>query len=137
MLTTHGAGGLRARPLEARPGRAEGLIWFITDARSGKEHEIEAAHDVGLMFIDQHAKAYLSITARAEIRRDQAKAADIWKSSDGVWWKGPDDPHVCVIRVEPITAELWDGPASNAIAVFEFARRASRVGSRTSARTVR
>jgi hypothetical protein len=24
--------------------------------------------------------------------------------------------------VEPLTAELWDGPASTAIAAFEFAR---------------
>jgi general stress protein 26 len=42
MLTTHAASGLRARPLEARPDRAAGLIWFVTDRRSGKEHEIEA-----------------------------------------------------------------------------------------------
>ena len=42
MLTTHFAGGLRARPLEARPERDAGLIWFVTYVRSGKEHEIEA-----------------------------------------------------------------------------------------------
>ena len=52
MLTTRFAGGLRARPLEARPDREAGVIWFVTDARSGKEHEIEAAQDVGLFFID-------------------------------------------------------------------------------------
>src|SRR4051812_44864516 len=31
MFTTRFAGGLRARPLEARPDRAAGLIWFVTD----------------------------------------------------------------------------------------------------------
>jgi general stress protein 26 len=122
MLTTRFAGGLRARPLEARPDRNSGLIWFVTDARSGKEHEIEAEHDVGLVFIDHAAKAYLSITARAEVRFDHAKAAEIWKSTDNVWWKGPDDPTVCVLRVQPVTAELWDGPASKAVAMVEFAR---------------
>jgi hypothetical protein len=25
-----------------------------------------------------------------------------------------------VLRVSPVTAELWDGPASKAVAVFEF-----------------
>jgi general stress protein 26 len=122
MLTTRAAGGLRARPLEARPQRSTGLIWFVTDGRSGKEHEIETAHDVGLVFIDPKAKAYLSITARAEIRRDHAKAAEIWRTTDDAWWSGPDDPNVCVIRVEPITAELWDGPASQVVAAFEFAK---------------
>ena len=92
MLTTSFPGGLRARPVEARPERDAGLIWFVTDLRSGKEHEIEAEHDVGLVFIDAKAKAYLSITARAEVRRDHAKAAEIWKRSDNMWWKGPDDP---------------------------------------------
>ena len=122
MLTTSFPGGLRARPVEARPERDAGLIWFVTDLRSGKEHEIEAEHDVGLVFIDAKAKAYLSITARAEVRRDHAKAAEIWKRSDNMWWKGPDDPNVCVLRVRPLTAELWDGPASAAVAAFEFVK---------------
>jgi general stress protein 26 len=120
MLTTHSGEGFRARPVEARPDRKAGLIWFVTDLRSGKEHEIEAEHDVGLVFIDAKENAYLSITARAAIRRDHAKAAAIWKSTDNMWWKGPDDPNVCVLRVEPLTAELWDGPASKAVAAFEF-----------------
>jgi general stress protein 26 len=122
MLTTRFADGLRARPLEARPDRDHGLIWFVTDVRSGKEHEIEAGHDVGLVFIDQREKAYLSITARAEVLNDHAKAAEIWKSTDSVWWSGPDDPNVCVLRVTPITAELWDGPASKAVAIYELAK---------------
>ena len=122
MLTTRFAGGLRARPVEARPDRDAGLIWFVTDVRSGKEHEIEAEHDVCLVFIDHAAKAYLSITARAEVQNDHAKAAEIWKTTDSAWWKGPDDPDVCVLRVKPITAELWDGPASKAVAIYEFAK---------------
>jgi hypothetical protein len=52
MLTTQFAGGLRARPLEARPERDAGLMWFVTDVRSGKEQEIEVEHDVCLVFID-------------------------------------------------------------------------------------
>jgi general stress protein 26 len=122
MLTTRFPGGLRARPLEARPDRDAGVIWFVTDLRSGKEHEVETEHDVGLVFIDHKDKAYLSITARAEVRHDRAKAAEIWKRTDDAWWHGPDDPNVCLLRVRPITAELWDGPASAAVAAFEFAK---------------
>jgi general stress protein 26 len=122
MLTTRFDGGLRARPLEARPDRNAGLLWFVTDLRSGKEHEIEIEHDVGLVFIDPKEKAYLSITARAEVRRDPGKAAAIWKSTDNMWWSGPNDPNVCVLRVEPLVAELWDGPASKAVGAYEFAK---------------
>jgi general stress protein 26 len=122
MLTTRFAGGLRARPLEARPEREAGLIWFVTDLHSGKEHEIEAEHDVCLVFVDPHEKAYLSLTARAEVCIDRAKAKEIWKRTDSAWWNGPDDPNVCLLRVQPVTAELWDGPASAAMAAFEFAK---------------
>jgi general stress protein 26 len=122
MLTTRFEGGLRARPLEARPERDAGLIWFVTDIRSGKEHEIEAEHDVCLAFVDARDTAYLSVTARAEARRDHAKAKEIWKATDDMWWNGPDDPNVCVLRVRPVTAELWDGPASAAVAAFEFVK---------------
>ena len=87
-----------------------------------KEHEIEAEHDVCLVFIDAGAKAYLSITARAEVRHDHAKATENWKSTDNMWWSGPDDPNVCVLSVRPVTAELWDGSSSAAMAAFEFAK---------------
>ena len=109
MLTTRFAGGLRARPLESRPDRDAGIVWFVTDLHSGKEYEIESDNDVGLAFIAANANAHLSITARAEVRRDHAKAAEIWKPTDNIWWEGPDDPNVCVLRVTPLTAELWDG----------------------------
>ena len=122
MLTTHSPHGLRARPLQPRPDRAAGVIWFVTDLRSDKEHEIENTSDVGVVFTDARAKAYLSITARAEVLRDHKQAAAIWKSSDNVWWSGPDDPNVCVLKVTPLTAELWDGPASKAVAIFEFVK---------------
>jgi general stress protein 26 len=122
MLTTLSDGGLRARPVEPRLDRAAGLIWIVTDRRSGKEHEIAAEHDVGLTFVDAKEKAYLSITARAEVLPDHAKAAEIWRFADNLWWKGPDDPNVCVLRITPLTAELWDGPASTAVAAFEFVK---------------
>src|SRR5580704_17472127 len=119
MLTTRFAGGLRARPVEARPDRDAGIVWFLTDMRSGKDDEVAAAPEIGLVFIDAGDKAYLSITGRAEIRRDPAKAAEIWKSTDQMWWPGgPDDPTLRVMRIEPQTAELWDGPSTAMIAAF-------------------
>jgi general stress protein 26 len=123
MLTTQFAGGLRARPLEARPDRDAGLICFVTDIHSAKEHEIEARPEVGLVFIDSSAKAYLSITGRACMMRDADRIKAAWRKTDEVWWPGgPNSPDVCLLRIEPITAELWDGPASAVVSAFEFAK---------------
>ena len=124
MLTTQFDGGLRARPLEARADRDAGLIWFVTDVRGAKDDEIDAAHDIGLVFIDADERAYLSITGRAFVMRDSAKTREIWRQSDDTWFPaGPDDPNVRVLRVEPITAELWDGPSRVAVVDFKCARQ--------------
>jgi general stress protein 26 len=122
MLTTRFPGGLRARPVEARPEREAGLIWFVTDVRGLKDDEIEQSPDVCLVFVDPKDKAYLSVTARAQVLDDHAKAREIWKKTDDIWWRGPDDPNVRVLRVVPSRAELWDGPASKAVALYEFAK---------------
>src|SRR5262249_27391601 len=121
MLTTRFAGGLRARPIEARPDREAGLIFFVTDIHSAKEDEVEAAPDVGLTFIDASDKAYLSITGRARVLCDVETTKRYWRKTDEVWWHGgPGDPNVCLLQVEPATAELWDGPASAVVTAFEF-----------------
>ena len=137
MLTTSFPGGLRARPVEARPERDAGLIWFVTDRRSGKEHEIEAEHDVGLVFIDAKDKAYLSITARAEVRHDHAKAAEIWKSTDDVWWNGPDDPNVACCAYVPSLPNCGTARQAPPSPRSNSSRRGSRARSRISARTAR
>jgi hypothetical protein len=43
--------------------------------------------------------------------------------TDQVWWPGgADDPTLRVLRIEPKTAELWDGPSNSIVAAFEFAK---------------
>jgi general stress protein 26 len=95
----------------------------VTDIRSAKEDEIEASPDVGLVFIDASDKAYLSITGRASVVRDADRIQAAWRKTDEAWWPGgPNDPDVCLLQIEPFTAELWDGPASTLVTAFEFAK---------------
>jgi general stress protein 26 len=123
MLTTQFSGGLRARPLDARPDRQAGAIFFVTDVRGHKDDEIAARPDVCFVVTVPKDNVYLSITGRAAVTRDTRKAAEIWKKTDDVWWKGgPDDPNARVLTIEPVKAELWDGPSSSLVAAFEFAK---------------
>src|SRR5437868_2988804 len=90
MLTTRFPGGLRARPMEARPDRDAGIIRFLTDVRGYKDDEVDIDHEIGLVFIDADARAYLSITGHAFVTRDIQQAQAIWKKTDDVWW--PEGP---------------------------------------------
>ena len=123
MLTTQFAGGLRARPVDARLDRDAGTIFFVTDVRGHKDDEITAKPDGCFVVVVPKDNVYLSITGRATVTRDPAKAREIWKKTDDVWWKGgPDDPNARVLRIEPVTAELWDGPSNSLVAAYEFAK---------------
>ena len=124
MLTTRFDVGMRARPLEARPDRASNRLLFMTDAHSPKREEMVRWPEVCLTFIDTAAKAYLSVSGTARIVDNDAQLRAItWRKNDVVWWPGgPNDPNACVLVVEPAIAELWDGPSSNAVAAYEFAK---------------
>jgi Pyridoxamine 5'-phosphate oxidase like len=50
---------------------------------------------------------------------------------------GADDPNVCVLRVQPVTAKLWDGPESVVVAAFELAKPRLTGEKRTWARSAR
>jgi general stress protein 26 len=128
MLTTRFKRGLRARPLDARPDRKAGVIFFVIDARGLKDDEIKASPDVCFTVVDADEKAYLSITGKGTTFYDEALLRKIWKSSDDVWWPNrSQDKNVRVLRLEPRIADLWDGPASSAVATFEMSE-ARRTG---------
>jgi general stress protein 26 len=123
MLTTRTSSGeLQSRPVEARPSREEGYIYIVTDIRSAKESEIERDSHMGLTFIDQQTNAYLAIAARGAVTTNPAQIKRWWRTTDSVWWKGADDPNVCVVQAELTSGSLWDGPASKAIEIFEFVK---------------
>jgi general stress protein 26 len=57
------------------------------------------------------------------VSTDLCRAKKLWNEEQQTWWPGgPDDPNVLIMRVELDKAEMWDGPASSAIAAFEFAK---------------
>ena len=122
MMTTHFDEGLRARPMEPMPDRDEDVIWFLTDIRGLKDDEIEASPEVCLTFVVAEERTFLSITGSASARRDPAQAQALWSKKQEAWWNGPDDPNLLVLRVDPQRGEIWDGPASSAVAAFEFAK---------------
>src|SRR5262249_52373052 len=93
MGCTHARGRLRSRPMHAIPDAEEGCVYFLTDTRGAKEDEIAAAPDVCLAFADIGDNTYLSVTGRAEMIRDPARAEELWSREAQAWWpRGPSDP---------------------------------------------
>lgn len=116
MLVTHaGEGRLRARPMAIAQVEEDSRLWFLTGAETAKTHEI--ASDTRVHIVCQNDRsAYLSLGGRANLVRDRAKIAKLWKEPFRAWFpEGKDDPEIVLIEVRPEEGEFWDNEGFNKI----------------------
>ena len=109
MLVTRGRDGIEhARPMGIAKMEPNCDLWFFTARASEKVREIEQDDEVLLIFQKDHG-VYISLTGRAHLVADRAKAAELWKPADTIWFpNGPKDTDVLLIRVSATEAEYWD-----------------------------
>jgi len=115
-LTIHGF--LHSRPMYTHHATANGEIWFFTDTESTKVADIAADPRVMLTY-DNHARGrYITVWGTASVLHDPDKARELWNMhARASWPAGPDDPSLALIRVNPESAEFWDGPSQAAYAL--------------------
>jgi len=110
MLTTLAAGQtLRSRPLTTLDTSMDGAIWFLVQANSELVREVEAAPRVNLAYAAGEGK-FISVSGPAQVSRDRSRAAQLWSPVFAVWFSGPDDPNLAVLRVAAEEVEYWDSP---------------------------
>lgn len=115
MLITYSADGTpHARPMYTQsPLEGDDALWFMTDAESAKTAEIQAGHNTLLSYAEPKANVYAIVHGRAEVRHDPATAKRLWNIHAQGWYPGgPEDPGLRLIRVEPTSAEWWQGPSN-------------------------
>ncbi|MBB4067214.1 pyridoxamine 5'-phosphate oxidase family protein [Gellertiella hungarica] len=112
MLSTRTGEDIRARPMSAHVEPMENAIYFLTDARSAKDDEIESRPNVGLAFSDPSGQKYVSLSGTAEVSNDRELIRELWSTPAKAWWDSPDDPEIRVLRVTPKFAEYWDSPGT-------------------------
>lgn len=125
MLSNWDGERLHSRPMGAVVRRDEGAIWFFTDHRAHKEHEVKQHPKVCLAFADTHNQKYVSVSGTAEIISDPQAIKAHWSFPAKLWWKRPDNPDLRLIKVTPEEAEYWDAPGnviSSVRAVFALVK---------------
>ena len=106
MLVTHTPqGGLHARPMSIVKVEPEAMLWFATRAQAPKVAELDADHHV--LVVMQSESRNLTISGRARVVRDPHLARELWSEGLRLWFRGPDDPELALILVEPEEAEYW------------------------------
>ncbi len=111
---------IRARPMAIQePGRAQGGdLWFFTSDESGKVQEISHEQNVGVACFRPSDRAWLSISGTAVTERDPDEIRRLWNASATTYFpKGPDDPHLAIVKVKISRAEYW-APAGGRLRVL-------------------
>jgi general stress protein 26 len=114
MLTTvRRDGRLVSRPLRtietAKPFNGE--LWFFVRASSHKADEVEAQPHVNLAYASPDRNTYVSVSGRAKIVESRAKIAELWSPAMTLYFDGPNDRDMVLMRIEVEGAEFWDGPS--------------------------
>lgn len=112
MLSTRTGDHIRARPMSAHVEPMENAIYFLTDARSAKDSEVETRPEVGLAFSDPDGQKYVSVSGTAVVSNDRNRIRELWSTPAKAWWDSADDPDIRVLKVTPDFAEYWDSPGT-------------------------
>lgn len=126
MLTMCDAQGqLASQPMTVIEMDGEGCLWMLV-SNSGQTARMAAPGSgmdtVNLAFSDESRSTFTSITARATLSHDRQRKEDLWSVMARPWFpKGVDDPDLAVLRLEPVKAEIWDGPDSTVLRMIAMA----------------
>lgn len=127
MTTVDPDGALRSRPMMTQDTEFDGDLWFFTGRSSGKIESIRGDQEVNLAYASPEDQRYVSISGRAEVVDDRAKAQELWNPAYRAWFpEGLEDPDLALIRVRVESAEYWDSPSSTMVHLAGFAKALAR-----------
>jgi general stress protein 26 len=126
MLTTVDHDGtLRARPMGNHQEDDARELLFLTRIDAPKVAEVDEEQQVCVAFSDPGSGNYVSVSGRARVVRDRARAETIWSPFAKVWFpKGIDDPELAILVVTIDKAEYWDSPSGTFVVLYGLATQA-------------
>jgi general stress protein 26 len=111
LTTVDCESAFHTRPVQTLAVEDQGTIWFFTDLRSGKAHELRADMRIALGYADTAANRYVAVTGTGTVQRDPQKAAELWQFEQRAYYPdGPNDERLGVLTVEIERAEYWIAP---------------------------
>ena len=109
------------RPMSVQEVDDDGNLWFLSDKESNKNMEVKDDDHVQLLFSSSSHAGFLNVFGKASILYDKEKIEQLWKPLIKTWFQGgKDDPHISVIKVQPIEGYYWDTKHGKMVAFFKM-----------------
>ena len=126
LTTVSPEGQLHSRPLVAQDVEFDGDLWFFCDEDSNKVREIRSNPEVNVAFSNSQQSEWTSISGRAEVVHDRARAEELWNPMLEVWFEdGLDTPGLALLKVHADTAEYWESSSSRVVRLIGAVRAAA------------
>lgn len=113
-LVTHGEDGqLHGRPMSIARMDQDGELWFLTSSDSGKVSELTRDERALVSLADSHRFVVMDGVVETVQSAEMARA--LWKEPFRVWFSGPDDPKLVILRFAPRAGEYWNNAGAQGI----------------------
>lgn len=125
MLTTLAPDGLLvSRPMYTRDRPFDGELWFFLSLDSDKVDELLQTPQVNIAYAAPDRNQYVSIAGEGAIVRDRVLIEALWKEHyDRQYFRGgKDDPSLVLLKVQAISAEVWNAGENLLTRAFNFAK---------------
>ncbi|NLW89451.1 MAG: pyridoxamine 5'-phosphate oxidase family protein [Clostridiaceae bacterium] len=110
FLTTVSGKQLLSRPMYMQKREFDGTLWFFAKSDSPKVEDIRRDSRVNVLFTE---KEFVSLSGRAEIVENDLKKKMYWgKMLEKYFETGYNDPNIVLIKIEALSAQLWEKPGS-------------------------
>ena len=111
---------LSAIPMSTKDVDDHGAVWFLSNADSEHNRNIEKDKDVQLLYSGTSEMEFLSIYGEAFIETNRDVIHELYSKADNAWFDGKDDPNITAIRVNPKEAYYWDNDKSKMTTLFKL-----------------
>lgn len=112
---------LSSRPMSTLKVDENGIIWFFSKVDSDKNMHIKQDDRVQLFYAHGASSEYLSLYGRAEIVTEQAVIRELWNPLAKVWFDGPEDPAITVLKITPEDGHYWDTKSNKMVQLLKLA----------------
>lgn len=100
----------------------DGSLWFFVSDDGATKDELSRNPQVDLSYAVPNKDLFVSVSGRAEVVHDRAKAEELWNVYAEAWFPGGvDDPHLALVRVDVERAQYWEDKKPKVLQFAEIA----------------
>lgn len=109
MLVTRSSEGIRGRPMSTIPSPEKGVVYILTESDSSAARDIRVDGSVFLAY--QGRGDHVALEGQATVNPEQGLVKDLWNPGAEMFWpRGPEAHDVVTLVIDPLHADVWDGP---------------------------